>query len=221
MADTVDANENGQPVATQYNEASTMGEEPITSQPEDSTSVITAEGTQKKKKRKNKAGKTRRAITGFEGMPSLWALVDKITDCLPEFYADSPTTPDEAMVEKELYGPHVSFSERIEACIQRYRQKRRWDNTRTLLFEKYLALGGIDSTQRMFQGLDPTDIKTLTSDEIREMTARNVIAHGLAGSKYFDPADTEHWTIDFVEVVKGFLYVSCQPLLVNPLQSSI
>lgn len=127
------------------------------------------------------------------------------TNWSAEFYADAPTTPDQAREEKSIYAADVPFHERIEECIQRYRQRRRWNSHQTLLFDKYLALGGVDSSQRMFQGLDPMDAEAFSAAEIREMTTRSFIAHGFAGSKFFDPEDTEHWTVDFVTVVKGFL----------------
>ncbi|KAH8195856.1 hypothetical protein TruAng_009986 [Truncatella angustata] len=142
----------------------------------------------KKKKRNNRPGKTRRAITGFE-----------------EFYADSPTTPAEHLEEKSLYSRDKSFVERIEQAVQRYRQSRRFDNQRSHLFDKYLALGGIESCQRMFQGLDAEDAKTMTNDEIRAMKARDVIHYGFGGSKFYDSSDPGDWTIDFPIIVKGFL----------------
>ncbi|KAI1874959.1 uncharacterized protein JN550_002388 [Neoarthrinium moseri] len=142
----------------------------------------------KKKKKRSKPGKTRRAITGFE-----------------EFYADSPTTPDEHQENKKLYDPILPFAQRIETCIQRYRQKRRFDSPRNFLFDKYLALGGIESAQRMFQGLDKNDLKQLSAEEIREATARDVIQPGVGGSKFYDPENPEHWRVDFAIVVKGFL----------------
>jgi hypothetical protein len=94
---------------------------------------------------------------------------------------------------------------RIEECIQRYRAKRRFDSPRAFLFDKYLLLGGIDSSQRQFQGMGLDEAKTATAEEIRAMTARDVIHHGYAGSKFYDPDDTEHWVVDFEGIVKGFL----------------
>ncbi|KAI0132992.1 Argonaute complex, subunit Arb1, partial [Xylariales sp. AK1849] len=142
----------------------------------------------KKKKKSKRVGKTRRAITGFE-----------------EFYADPPTTPDEFKEEKQIYAPEHPFIQRIEECIQRYRHVRRLDNHRTLLFDKYLIIGGIDSSQRQFQGMDPLEAKSATGDEIRAMSARDVIQHGHAGSKFYDPDEPEHWEVDFEGIVKGFL----------------
>ncbi|KAK9788684.1 hypothetical protein AB5N19_10207 [Seiridium cardinale] len=142
----------------------------------------------KKKKRKSRPGKTRRAITGFE-----------------EFFADAPTTPAEHAEEKKLFSCEHPFAQRIEEAIQRYRQKRRFDSQRSFLFDKYLALGGIDSSQRMFQGLDPLEIKNMTNEEIRQMTARDVIHHGSASTKFYDPDEPGTWTVNFPIVVKGFL----------------
>ncbi|ORY64799.1 Argonaute siRNA chaperone complex subunit Arb1-domain-containing protein [Pseudomassariella vexata] len=142
----------------------------------------------KKKKRSKRPGKSTRKISGFE----------------PNF-ADVPVTPDEYKEERGIYASHVPFPERIEQCIQRYRARRRWDCTRNFIFDRYLLLGGIDSTQRQFTGMDTDTIKLSTADEIRQMTARDVIHYGTAGSKFYDIDDHEQWDVDFVGVVKGFL----------------
>lgn len=59
----------------------------------------------------------------------------------------------------------------------------------------------------MFQGFDPLEVKNgdLTQDEIRNMTARDVIHVGTGGSKFYDPDEPGAWTVDFTIIVKGFL----------------
>lgn len=94
---------------------------------------------------------------------------------------------------------------RIEECIQRYRARRRLDNVRSLLLDKYLALGGIDSSPRMFQGMKTIDVDDATNNEIREMTAGDVIYRGSTSSRYYNPNEPEHWDVDFAGVVAGFL----------------
>jgi hypothetical protein len=160
-----------------------------------------------KKKKKSRPGKTRRAITGFEGNK-----INRLKPCcaehnltMIEFYADAPTTPAEYAEEKRLYAADRSFPSRIEEAIQRYRQKRRFDSQRAFLFDKYLALAGIDSSPRMFQGLDPLETKEMTSDEIRTLTARDVVHRGLPGSKFYSANEPRGWTVNFPIVVKGFL----------------
>ncbi|KAI1093022.1 Argonaute siRNA chaperone complex subunit Arb1-domain-containing protein [Rostrohypoxylon terebratum] len=143
----------------------------------------------KKKPVKKQGAVARKGVTGFE-----------------EFYADAPMTPTEAAHEKnELYSQSKSFPERIEQCIQRYRASRRMDTERTMLFNKYLWLGGIDGSQRQFTGFsnDREAIADANAEAIRDMTATDFI--GGNGSRFFDPAYQELWEIDFSGIVKGFL----------------
>ncbi|KAI1450510.1 Argonaute siRNA chaperone complex subunit Arb1-domain-containing protein [Annulohypoxylon stygium] len=147
----------------------------------------------KKKKKKKPAKKqgavARKGVTGFE-----------------EFYADAPMTPDEANQEKnEIYSQSKPFPERIEQCIQRYRASRRMDPERTMLFNKYLWLGGIDASQRQFTGFanDAEAIAEANAEEIRQLTATDFV--GGSGSRFFDPANEKNWEIDFYGIVKGFL----------------
>ncbi|KAI1396808.1 Argonaute siRNA chaperone complex subunit Arb1-domain-containing protein [Hypoxylon fuscum] len=159
--------------------------------------IATNEGTQqgtepaakKKKKRKKPKNKAKKGVTGFE-----------------EFYADAPMTPTESAQEKkELYNPSRPFAERIEECIQRYRARRRMDSERTNLFSKYLALGGIDASPRQFTGFaeDRDALEEADAEDIRKMTATDFV--GGAGAKFYNPADPEHWFVDFESIVKGFL----------------
>ncbi|KAI1386640.1 Argonaute siRNA chaperone complex subunit Arb1-domain-containing protein [Hypoxylon trugodes] len=143
----------------------------------------------KKKKRKKKGGAARKNVTGFE-----------------EFYADAPMTPAEAAEEKKVvYSPSRVFSDRIEECIQRYRASRRMDSERSMVFNKYLWLGGIDSSPRQFTGFadDREALEGADKDEIRQMTATDFV--GNSGTRFYDPAQADHWFIDFEGIVKGFL----------------
>ncbi|KAI2602220.1 Argonaute complex, subunit Arb1 [Hypoxylon sp. NC1633] len=143
-----------------------------------------------KKKKKNKPKKTvRKNITGFE-----------------EFFADAPMTPAEAANEKkEVYPASRGFPDRIEECIQRYRASRRMDNERTKIFNKYLGLGGIDTSPRQFTGFaeDRDALADADAEQIRRLTATDFI--GGSGSRYYDPAKPDHWFVDFEGIVKGFL----------------
>ncbi|KAL7627744.1 hypothetical protein AAE478_001939 [Parahypoxylon ruwenzoriense] len=148
---------------------------------------------QKPKKKKNKNKRTgaasRKHVTGFE-----------------EFFADAPMTPAEAAHEKkEIYSKSRTFAQRMEECIQRYRVSRRMDSERTMIFNKYLWLGGIDSSPRQFTGFagDGEALAEADADEIRQMTAVDFI--GGSGTRFYDPLDGEHWFVDFEGIVRGFL----------------
>lgn len=57
----------------------------------------------------------------------------------------------------------------------------------------------------MFQGFDPSEAKDMTTDEIRQMTARDIIHYGVASVKFYDPDTSDGWRVDFSLVIKGFL----------------
>ncbi|KAI8964447.1 Argonaute siRNA chaperone complex subunit Arb1-domain-containing protein [Daldinia sp. FL1419] len=143
----------------------------------------------KKKKSKKKGASARKNVTGFE-----------------EFYADAPMTPAEAAKEKkEIYSALRPFPERIEECIQRYRASRRMGSERTMLFNKYLWLGGIDSSPRQFTGFaeDHEALAEADAEGIRQMTAIDFV--GGSGIRFYDPLGSEDWFVDFEGIVKSFL----------------
>ncbi|KAI1267113.1 Argonaute siRNA chaperone complex subunit Arb1-domain-containing protein [Xylariaceae sp. FL1019] len=146
-----------------------------------------AEDKKKKKKRKRKP-KAQKG-TGFE-----------------EYYADPPITPQEAEHERsELYHPNKPFSARIIQCIQRFRARRRLDSDRSNLFNKYLFLGGVDTSQRQFGGVaqDKDTLEEADSEMIRTLTAIDSIGGG--DLRYYPGPESEDWEVDFEAVVKGFL----------------
>ncbi|KAI1208409.1 Argonaute siRNA chaperone complex subunit Arb1-domain-containing protein [Annulohypoxylon truncatum] len=152
-----------------------------------------AESEPKKKKKRSKNKKqgaaARKGVTGFE-----------------EFYADAPITPAEAALEKnEIYAESRPFSERIEQCIQRYRASRRMDSERTMLFNKYLWLGGIDASPRQFTGFaeDREALAEADAEEIRQMTATDFVGGG--GGRFYNPAEPDNWVVDFDGIARGFL----------------
>ncbi|ROW16855.1 hypothetical protein VPNG_01526 [Cytospora leucostoma] len=126
-------------------------------------------------------------------------------------YADPPLTPAEHATEAKLYDLNRSFPERIEECIQRYTSRRRMTSERLNVFHKYLALGGIDSSQRQFTGTakhvkDMKEDGTYDADEIRSMTSNEVLYRGCESTgKWFNPYYPEHWDVDFAGVVAGYL----------------
>lgn len=81
---------------------------------------------------------------------------------------------------------------------------------RSGLFGKYLALGGIDTTQRQFTGaaklVKDWREEGFTKDEIRGFTANDFLGHGDdPKGKFYNPAYPEHWEVDFAGVVAGYL----------------
>ncbi|KAJ8130936.1 hypothetical protein O1611_g2693 [Lasiodiplodia mahajangana] len=142
----------------------------------------------KKKKKTKRIPKSRRGISGFE-----------------EYYADAPMTPAEAAEKKKLYDPARPFADRIEECIQRFRFRRRLDSQRAAMFNKYLFLGGIDSSQRQFTGMagDRDVMAEADSEQIRTMTAVDFIMGN--DNRFYNPSNSDDWEVDFEAVAKGFL----------------
>jgi len=96
---------------------------------------------------------------------------------------------------------------RIQECIQRFRARRRLGNDMTILFSRYLTLGGIDATPRMFtgmRGMDKEDIEGATKSELRAMAADDIISR-TSTTKFYNPSRPEHWDVDFYGVAAGYL----------------
>ncbi|KAK3353271.1 Argonaute complex, subunit Arb1 [Lasiosphaeria hispida] len=156
--------------------------------------VVDAKADETKKKKKKRGGAKR--ATGFE-----------------EYYCDPPMTPAEYDEEKNiLYPPHRLFDARIEECIQRFRARRRMTNVQDTLFSRYLNLGGVDCSQRQFQGtrgIKKEDMKGLSQGEVRDMIADDVIQRGASDNpRFYNPNRPEHWDVDFAGVAAGFLSVN-------------
>ncbi|KAH0547644.1 hypothetical protein FGG08_000133 [Glutinoglossum americanum] len=141
----------------------------------------------KKKKKKNNKSKVKK-ITGFE-----------------ENYTDAPMTPAEYAEEMEnIYNPSRTFAERIEACIQRYRAKRKFDSHRKDLFDKYLSLGGIETGPKMFGGgLDAKAADSMDAQEIVIMTATDYVGKDKSSLEMSGQQNSE-WVVDFEAVAKGY-----------------
>ncbi|KAK8091294.1 argonaute siRNA chaperone complex subunit Arb1 [Apiospora phragmitis] len=163
----------------------------------------------KKRKSRKKTGKKRRHITGFEGKSKLLnhtlSVRFRRADPCKENFCDPPVTPAEASEERQIYAPEIPFPQRIEECIQRYRQKRKVAVRNANIFDKYLFFGGIESSQRQFGGMDMDAIRESTTEEIRQMTATETVQNSEVGPKFYNPQYSEGWVVDFEGVVKGFL----------------
>jgi hypothetical protein len=140
-------------------------------------------GGEKKKKKKKKKSKNK-GISGFE-----------------DNYADAPITPEEFAEERgDIYHPSRSFAERIEFAVQRYRARRKFDNLRKDIFDKYLSLGGIETGPKMFSGgFDQRNIDDKDAEQIATMTATDAVD--------IDKQDGSKWKVDFEGVARAFLYV--------------
>lgn len=113
------------------------------------------------------------------------------------------------------------FSERIEAAIVRYKEKRKLNSKRGDMLSKYLSLGGIDTSIKQFQG-DPDKEKQnyLLDDEFGPdydgPTIFNVSGNmkpissifdntQSAISKYYNPFAPQNWRVDWVGCAKAYL----------------
>lgn len=137
-------------------------------------------------------------------VPAVIATCNLVTDTQLEWYADAPLTAEQHKEEKALYDVSTDFHQRIETCLQRYSARRNLDSVRGNILTKYLILGGVEATPKMFNGgLDKETIQNSTAEEIRQFHATDYVRTG--NKKYFDPEEPEHWVVDFESVAKGFL----------------
>ncbi|KAI6247732.1 Argonaute-binding protein [Erysiphe necator] len=152
----------------------------------------------KKKKKKKKKNKTTNDDAGGQGKPK-----KKPVTGFEEFFADAPIRPDEYEEELELYDQTREFKERMQTCIQRFRARRKLDPTRANIFSKFLALGGVETDAKQFNGgLDRELLENSTASEIAAFQATDFIRTYPYNPKYYDGSDK--WVVDFEGVAKGF-----------------
>lgn len=127
-----------------------------------------------KKKKKPKAPKP----TGFE-----------------DYYVEAPLTPAEYNEEQDLFSPNKPFSERYLLAIARYTKRRRFDEFRLNVFDKYMSYSGIGAGVKAFQGK--------VEEKDPEMTS---VDAAILKSKYALKHDTlETSVVDFDGVFRGFI----------------
>ena len=112
-------------------------------------------------------------------------------------FIDAPLTPAEAAEEEALYDEDKPFVERIELAIQRFKQKKRMHEMYAIVFNKWMRFGGIDQTQRMYQGTSPQELAQMEAEEIARALATHTVP--------WDRTDEKQWVVDFPGVVKAFL----------------
>ncbi len=77
---------------------------------------------------------------------------------------------------------------------------------RSNVFNKWLQLGGVDTSGKSFTGgLDKNTLEQSTAKEIAEIQATDYIQAGTGNIKYYDPEASEHWELNFKAVMEGFL----------------
>lgn len=75
------------------------------------------------------------------------------------------------------------------------------------MFNKYLALGGIDTTLKAFTGgMDKETLEDYDGPTIANIQARDVIFSGEeGGSKFYDPCAPYNWVVDFEGIARAYL----------------
>jgi hypothetical protein len=69
----------------------------------------------------------------------------------------------------------------------------------------YLFLGGVDTTQRQFNGLDMAELKDLAPAERRAATATDTVhTAGNTLERFYNHNNPDHWDVDFSGVAAGF-----------------
>ena len=112
------------------------------------------------------------------------------------------------------------FAERIEICVFRYKERRKFSSTRMDMFQKYLALGGIDTTVSGFQGgkekpeddsdsdddlfeYDEPNVNNVTTSMQHTGSAFDTSQRGI--TKYYNPFAPQNWRVDWVGCASAFL----------------
>jgi len=114
-----------------------------------------------------------------------------------EFYTDPQVTPAEYADERSLYDDHNLFPHRIEAAIQRYREKRKFHPEPAHIFSTFLRFGGIESGPRLFGGISQQEREDMDAEQIARANAIDFVGD--------DKDDMDKWAIDFEGCAKGFL----------------
>ncbi|KAH6522702.1 hypothetical protein HBI81_141260 [Parastagonospora nodorum] len=112
-------------------------------------------------------------------------------------YIEPPVKPDEAAEEEAMYSPDKPFVERIELAIQRFKEKRRMHQDYAQVFDKLMQMGGVDSSQRIAQGLSRQEIAQMGAEERAIARATHRVP--------WDRADEDHWLVDFASIIRAFL----------------
>jgi hypothetical protein len=112
-------------------------------------------------------------------------------------YTEPLITPAEAEEEERLYDEDKHFVERIEIAIQRFKQRRKMHSMYAHVFDKLMRFGGVESSQRVNQGLSQADMKEMDAEDI----ARTLATHTVP----WDRAEEKKWVVDFRGVGAAFL----------------
>jgi hypothetical protein len=112
-------------------------------------------------------------------------------------YIEPPVKSDEAKEEEALYDPEKPFVVRIEGAIQRFKEKRRMHEKYAIVFNKLMYLGGVDSGQRIAQGVSKQDIAEMTAEDRSVALATHKVP--------WDREDEKQWVVDFDGLVRAFL----------------
>lgn len=120
---------------------------------------------------------------------------------------DTGLTAEDMEQDRSDYPADESFVQRIETAVTRYCARRKMHQDVRLVFTKYLIFGGFNGGQAQFVGgTDDIADSGLTTTEKAEKNQQYSIwenaAEGLEEGKDGTPAT---WTVDFEDVVKGFL----------------
>lgn len=117
----------------------------------------------------------------------------------------------------------LQFSERIESAIVRYKEKRKLNSKRGDMLNKYLALGGIDTSIKQFQGADHEKNDNDDSDDefgpdYDGPTISNVSGNVKPSSsvfdntqgavtKYYNPFAPQNWRVDWQGCARAYLSI--------------
>jgi hypothetical protein len=112
-------------------------------------------------------------------------------------YTEPLLTPAEAEEEERMYDEDKAFVERIEVAIQRFKQRRRMHAMYAHVFDKLMRFGGVESSQRMNQGISQAEMREMDAEEIARALATHTVP--------WDRTEKKKWIVDFQGVGAAFL----------------
>ena len=182
---------NGLTLNNEDGNSSTDGnEKPTAIEVDDQSSLQDGESAEpEKEKQKKKKKKGTKSANSHNKPPKV-----KPTG-FEDYYVDPPIAPAEHLEEQSLYSPEKTFADRFLLAVARYTSRRKFNDFRLKIFDKYLAYGGLSTGIKQFQGR----VEEKTSD----MTATDI---AIEKSKYHVEDETmDVSVVDFDAVVRGFL----------------
>jgi hypothetical protein len=113
-----------------------------------------------------------------------------------EYYVEGPTGPQEHNEENDFYNINFTPAERLEAALQRYFRRRKFDNKKRVALDHFVFFGGVENRCRQFTKQDKNDLKNMEKEERDLATAVHFIDK--------EKQNSSQWALDFLGVAEAY-----------------